>query len=62
MALHDPIGVVSRAPGTDERQQHRLTEHEPMARPQVPTHPCFVDLEATEQAVQSLRHVMDEHR
>ena len=44
VALHDPIGVVAGQPGGDQREQHRLAEHQSVARPQVRPHPFGVDL------------------
>ena len=46
VALHDPIGVVAGQPGGHEREQHRLAEHQAVARPQVLAHPLGVDLQA----------------
>ena len=62
VALHDPVGVVTRPPGGHERQQHRLAEHQTVARPQVLAHPFGVDLQTREQSIQSADHVVDEQR
>ena len=39
VALHDPIGVVAGRARRHQRQQHRLAEHQTVARPQVVAHP-----------------------
>ena len=38
VALHDPVGVVAARAGLDEREEHRLAEHEPERRVEIAQH------------------------
>ena len=46
VALHDPVRVVAGLARLDQREQHRLAEHEPVARVEVLEHALGIDVHA----------------
>ncbi len=59
-ALDEPVRVVARETGLDQREQHRLTEHEAVRRREVLAHPRPVDDHAVGDPEEPLRHVVRE--
>src|SRR5260221_147388 len=46
VALHHPVRVVAAASALDEREEHRLAEHEPERRIEVAQHPLRIDAQS----------------
>ena len=59
VTLHEPVRVVAREPGLDEREQQALAEVEAVARVEVLAHPLGADDEPLQQPGEPVEHVVD---
>ena len=61
VALHDPVRLVAARARLDEREQHRLAEHEPERRVEVAQHPLGIHAQALDDLRELHEHVVREH-
>ncbi len=59
VALDEPVRVVARQAGLDEREQQALAEEEAVARLEVPLHPLGPDDEALDEPGEAVEHVVE---
>ena len=62
VALHHPVRVVAGLARLHQREQHRLAEHEAVARVEVLEHPLRIDVHALDDRAELHEHVVREQR